>query len=392
MGLVRLLKHAHVVIIDTQRTSTARHILYALAYPTNFLYLILIGRTVTGLAFPSFMYNKKYCSDARIVGIRRRTTLASVLVVTQGIGLSLGPFLGGLLYKIGFQNAIFNGFTSPGWIMAGVWAIFWVFATKFYEDPKMELEIHEMQSQGVVALSEPKLGSSGHDVVTTLPSTSESRLPSSPTFTTVTSTPPHNFKSLNLQQWGVMVCMCWCAMTSWFILGAWESNLPVFGASFPSFHWSPFTAGNFIALGAVCCFPFLLANLFVARRIEDRKLLAFGSAFGSAGLIVFIVTLQTKTISYGTLFVSWWSVALGFNLASTVTVSLLSKQLPHGWNGRNNLAVEYSSYAGRVGGAIWGGSGVKVGMIGYAGLEMGLVALGAVLFCMLWRDLKAKRG
>lgn len=186
--------------------------------------------------------------------------------------------------------------------------------------------------------------------------------------------------------------MCWFAMTCWFILGAWEANLPVFGASLPVFHWSPFAAGNFIALGGICCFPFLLANLFIARRVQDRKLLAFGSALGSSGLVIFISLLESETVSYGTLFVAWWTVALGFNLASTVTVSLLSKQLPARWNGRSSMAIQYSTYAGRVGGAIWGGSGVKVGMKGYAGLEMGLIGIGAVLFCILWRDLKAKRG
>lgn len=367
-------------MIDAQRILTARHILYALAYPTNFLYLILIGRIVNGFAFSSFMYNKKYCSDARIVGIRRRTTLASWLVITQGLGLSLGPFLGGLLYKIGFKNSVFNGFTSPGWIMAGVWAIFWVFASRYYEDPEDEQpETVEMQ----VTNFEPKIGTSGHDMNTT----------GSVTPQTEAAAPLPPLKHhMSFLQWGVVFCMCWFAMSCWFILGAWEANLPVLGASLPVFHWSPFAAGNFIALGAICCFPFLLANLFVARRVEDRKLLAFGSALGSTGLVIFIASLATEKVSYGTLFVSWWSVALGFNLASTVTVSLLSKQLPAGWNGRSSIWIQYSTYAGRTGGAIWGGSGVKVGMKGYAGLEIGFVCFGALLFCILWRELKAKRG
>lgn len=33
--------------------------LYSLAFPTNYLYLILIGRTVNGIAFSALMYNKK---------------------------------------------------------------------------------------------------------------------------------------------------------------------------------------------------------------------------------------------------------------------------------------------------------------------------------------------
>lgn len=89
------------------------HVLYALAYRATFLYLILLGRMTTGLGFTMFMYHKRYCSDARFVGIRRRTTLASWLVVGQGVGMSVGPFLGGLLYKVGFRNSIWNGYTRP---------------------------------------------------------------------------------------------------------------------------------------------------------------------------------------------------------------------------------------------------------------------------------------
>ncbi|KAF7975180.1 hypothetical protein HWV62_10228 [Athelia sp. TMB] len=361
-------------------TSILGSILYSLAYPTGYLYLILIGRIVNGMAFSSFMYNKKAFSDARWVGIRRRTTLGSWLVVTQGVGVGLGPFLGGILFKVGFQNRFLNGYTSPGWIMAGLFAIFWVCAAKWYEDPPDEPENLEMDSQLAIDISPSRPGTSAHDIATSA-------------VEPASASASHGIMHyMTLPQWGVVFCMCWFAMICWFILGSWEANLPIFGASSPQFHWSPFAAGNFIALGGVCAFPFLLVNLFIARRIQDRHLLAFGTALGTSGLIIFQALLQTQTVSYGTLFVSWWSIALGFNLASTVTVSLLSKQLPDRWNKRSSLAIQLSTYVGRVGGALWGGSGVKVGMKAYCGLEIGLVGIGATLFCLLWRDLKAKRG
>jgi hypothetical protein len=37
--------------------------------------------------------------------------LASWLVLGQAFGFSLGPFVGGLLYKVGFSNQVFNGYT-----------------------------------------------------------------------------------------------------------------------------------------------------------------------------------------------------------------------------------------------------------------------------------------
>ena len=174
--------------------------------------------------------------------------------------------------------------------------------------------------------------------------------------------------------------------------GAWESNIPVFGADEKILNFSPFAAGNFIALGGISTFPFLLLNLFMARRIQDRHILLAGSTLGLLGLLVFIGILASNKISYGSVFVCWWLIALGFNLASTVTVSLLSKQLPQEWNGRTSLAIQYSNYAGRVSGAIWGGSGFAVGMLNYAGVEIIIAGIGAVLFTTFWRNLKTKTG
>ena len=174
--------------------------------------------------------------------------------------------------------------------------------------------------------------------------------------------------------------------------GAWESNIPVFGASKSNLQLSPFGAGNFIALGGITTFPFLLANLFMARRVQDRHILLTGSSLGMVGLIVFISLLGADGITYGSMFGCWWMIALGFNLASTVTVSLLSKQLPEAWNGRTSLAIQYSNYAGRVAGAIWGGSGLAVGMLNYAGVEIAIAGIGATLFTMFWSNLKTKTG
>lgn len=354
------------------------HILYASAYRANYLYLILIGRIVSGFGFSLWMYCKRYCSDPRIVGVRRRTTLASWLVMGQGLGMSLGPFAGGLLYKIGFTNSIFNGFTSPGWIMAAIWCIFWVFVVLFYEDiPKDQRGFNDPPS---ISSSTP----------TSKTPANEKDVSKDPTIPPL-PTPPPKYR-MSFTQWGVTVCMCWFAMTSFFILGAWESNLPVFGADTPKFHWSPFAAGNFIALGGVTTFPFLILNLLFARRTQDRHILAFGSSLGLSALLVFLSLLRSQKLNYGSVFMCWWGVALGFNIASTVTISTLSKQLPPSWNNRTSLAIQYSNYAGRVTGAIWGGAGVHVGMLNYVGLEIALVGIGSILFIFLWHDLKTKMG
>ncbi|KAJ7304525.1 hypothetical protein DFH08DRAFT_51513 [Mycena albidolilacea] len=44
------------------------NILHAVAYKARFLYLILVGRVISGLGFTGFMYSKHYCSDPCIIG------------------------------------------------------------------------------------------------------------------------------------------------------------------------------------------------------------------------------------------------------------------------------------------------------------------------------------
>ncbi|KDR68701.1 hypothetical protein GALMADRAFT_256505 [Galerina marginata CBS 339.88] len=338
------------------------NILYALAYHANWLYLILIGRIVSGFGFISFMYSKRYCSDPRIVGIRRRTTLASWLVIGQAFGFSAGPFFGGLLYKVGFSNPVFNGYTSPGWIMSAIWVMFWGLSNLIFQDvPRPRDQSIELRATT----------QSSNDA----PSTAIEE--------------PQN-PSVSPPQWGVIVCMCYYSMTCFFILGSWESNIPVFTAK--ALNYSPYNAGNFIALGGITSFPFLLLNVWYARRVQDRVILAIGTSLGMLGLLIMLSILETAKVTFGSLFVCWFLVALGFNLASTCTLSLLSKQLPDTWNRKVSMAIQYSNYAGRVTGAILGGAGVKMGMVNYIAVQIGVVGLGGVMYLTLWRQLKAKTG
>ncbi|KAI0935127.1 hypothetical protein AcW1_009294 [Taiwanofungus camphoratus] len=359
------------------------NILYSLAYRADFLYLILLGRIVSGLGFTFWMYAKRYCPDPRIVGVRRRSTLASWLVLGQGAGFSIGPFFGGLLYKVGFSNAVFNGYTSPTWIMAAIWAVFWAIASVAYEDvprilPAREIEMSPTTTETPTSTS---AGEVQHFDNITIP------------LEELSAESQHAF--MTGPQWGVVGTMCWFAMTCFFILGAWEANIPIFTGTaslLSPFHFSPFAAGNLIALGGVCTLPFLLLNVVFARRVQDRHTLALGSSLGLAGLIVAVAILRERAVSYDSLFACWFLIALGFNLASTVTLSLLSKQLPGAWNTRISMAIQYSNYLGRVTGAVWGGAGVKVGMLNHVGVQIGMVGFGAVLFSTLWKQLKAKTG
>ncbi|KAF9446778.1 MFS general substrate transporter [Macrolepiota fuliginosa MF-IS2] len=361
------------------------NLLYASASVADFLYLILIGRIVAGFGFTSFMFTKRYCSDPRIVGVRRRTTLASWAVLGQGIGFSAGPFLGGLLYKVGFSNKVFNGYTSPGWITAGVWVLFWALSRLMFEEVVTPKDTLPLQITVTQRTEETFINASSAGFSSYFPRDE----------TTISASPPqptekNRFRDLDKRQLGVVVCMCYYAMTCFFVLASWEANIPVFSAA--AFNYSPFQAGNFIALGGVATLPFLLLNIRFSRRFQDRTTLATGYTLGLAGLLIMLVILHTGKLHFGSFFVCWFLVALGFNLASTCTLSLLSKQLQPSWNGKISMGIQYGNYTGRVTGAILGGAGVKIGMLNYIGIQIAVVGLGGIMHLTLWRELKAKTG
>ena len=366
-------------------------VLYALAYRAHFLYLILIGRIVMGVSFAQFLYSKRFCSDPRIVGVRRRTTLAGWLVVGQSTGFTVGPFLGGVLYKVGFGNSIFNGYTSPGWVMSATWLIFWVVVAVLFEDvPTRDSNpLSRTDRLPTEEQSPPSRRSSFEGIVTQASVFPSSLTPSYPPLQPA-DTSEETSASISPRQWAVTATMCWFAMTCFFVLGAWEANIPIFSAR--AFGASPFVAGNLIALGGVCTFPFMFANVLLARRVQDRYILAVGCALGLLGLLVTVAVVATGHATFGSLFASWFLVALGFNLASTVTLSLLSKQMPHSWNGKISLFIQYSNFSGRVSGAVWGGAGVDVGMLPYVGLQLTLLGIGGLMFMTLWKELKTKTG
>ena len=270
--------------------------------------------------------------------------------------------------------------------MAAFWAAFWVAAQVFFEDiPRAVTPSIALQPISAVsgAGQEDDKKDTGVSTADETPASVSDSVPAAPRH------------RMTAAQWGVSATMCWFAMTCFFILGAWESNIPVFTASSAPenpFHFSPFAAGNLIALGGACTMPFLLLNLHFARRVQDRHTLAVGTSVGLMGLVITMAVLAAQKINYGSFFMCWFLVALGFNITSTVTLSLLSKQLPGEWNGRISLFIQWSNYTGRVTGAVWGGSGVKVGMLGYVGFQIGLVCIGGTMFMTLWKNLKAKTG
>ncbi|KAK7061045.1 hypothetical protein VNI00_000780 [Paramarasmius palmivorus] len=384
-------------------------VLYASAYKANFLYLILIGRCVNGIGFAMWMYCKRYCSDPRLVGIRRRTTLASWLIIGNGLGMCLGPFLGGVFYRA-ILEWVYESSMGSCWGMGGVLGCR-DYMVRDIQPQNSSAHSEQIEMEGVststdILSGEPSKGSytTSAELQSAIPAPTVRHQVAETSLTSVASQPDEDSSfQMSPQQWGVTFCMCWFALACFHVLGAWEANIPIFAALEPSLHFSPFASGNFLSLGALACFPFFILNVFLARRVQDRYTLAFGAGIGGLALLIFLILIvvapatgeQVSFIGgYAGAFMCWFTVALGFNIASTVTMSLLSKQVPPTpkWNGRTSLAIQYSNFLGRVTGAIWGGSGVSVGMGKYVGVELVIVGVGGILCFTFWKHLKAKTG
>jgi hypothetical protein len=85
-------------------------------------------------------------------------------------------------------------------------------------------------------------------------------------------------------------------MSCFFILGSWESNIPIFTAA--AFNYILYVAGNFIALGGIATLPCLLPSVLLPR-FQDRTTLATGSAIGLTGLVLVLALFAADRVVFG---------------------------------------------------------------------------------------------
>ncbi|KAJ3324709.1 hypothetical protein HDU76_013339 [Blyttiomyces sp. JEL0837] len=387
------------------------------------------SRMVNGIGFTGWLFVKKYCTDPRIVGFRRRTTLSAALVVSQGLGFVLGPLVGGQLAKVGGTNGegrsvkerLFNGESLPGWLMAGLWVVFWVaMVGLFVEAPVPSSEVKVLLEERAKEKKRNWKKRSGRgtnqDVTTDTISRSGERggeeqerdasslviedvKPIESTF--LDETP------LSVMQICVSMLLCLAAYTTFFELGAWESMIPLFGND--RFGWTIIDAGNFIGFVGIAALPFLLLLVFTARHLQDRHILTFGLGIATIGNLIQLILMKSTnvidnrndigyrgdgiSISVVSYSATWFLVCVGTNLATSITLSLNSKVLPDRVNDRANVAIQMSNYMGRFTGAVWGTSAYNVG--GYFNvtlLEFLLPVLVLVVSGMLRSHLRAKTG
>ena len=368
-------------------------IVYALAGVAQTAWLMFVGRVILGAGFVSWMYVKKYMTDAVVVGTAKRTMMSACLVTTQVGGMAVGPFVGGWLSRqlrpMTHQHRLWNGFTASGWLMAGIFAIYFAVTWFFFRDP---IEPGQQQPQVI------QLGSRSNHISALSASTRSKTavgIASAPTLRTMV-------RELNATQKFSVATMCWFSMVNFLVLGAWEANIPLFGHL--RFNWSEYNAGNVIALGGLATMPILFALVFAAKYLQDRLILAAGLLFGLLGLSLHMGSLQSPSFStvdrlhlltslnFGSFFTSWFLVALGYNMLTTVTLSLLSKQVPAKYNGLTSTVIQLSNYTGRISGALWGSTIYQVGQFSIVSLELAVTLIGTFLIGFMWRNMDVQRG
>ncbi|KAJ6545761.1 hypothetical protein B0H19DRAFT_1267125 [Mycena capillaripes] len=134
---------------------------------------------------------------------------------------------------LGFRN-----FHSPGWVTSFITVFFSIGSLDLFHDlPKP----HRFFSSNSVELG------------------AGLALDSAPPVPAEVPVEEYGIWQLSEQQWGVIISMRWSSMSCFFVLGAWDSNIPIFTAA--AFNYTPYAAGSFIALGGIATLPFLLASI-----------------------------------------------------------------------------------------------------------------------------------
>ncbi|SJX64726.1 uncharacterized protein SRS1_15543 [Sporisorium reilianum f. sp. reilianum] len=366
-------------------------VVYALAGVANSAWLMFAGRVIIGAGFVSWRYVKSYFTDAAVVGTNKRTMMAACLVTSQVGGMAVGPFIGGLLSKqvrpMTDEHRLWNGYTASGWLMVGVFAVFFVATWCVFRDPVQ-----------TPTPSPPRIELAALATTPGAPTRSKDAAEAASQEPTLRGM----FRDLNSSQKFSVLTMCWFSMVNFLVLGAWEVNIPLFGHL--RFGWSEYNAGNVIALGGLATMPIMFALVFAARYIQDRHILAAGTLLGLLGLSLHMGALENPaksavgrlgtldSLNFGSFFTSWSLVALGYNALTTVTLALLSKQLPAKYNGLTSTVIQLSNNVGRISGALWGATIYQVGQFSIVSLELAVTLIGTCLIGFMWRNMNVRSG
>lgn len=113
----------------------AGNIVFILSFARRSLPLLIASRLLNGLG-SARTANRRYTAD--YVSRAQRTVASAAFVGCSNLGQALGPFLSlplSLLPYMQVAGLPLNPVTAVGWVMAGLWAAFFVATALAFEEP-----------------------------------------------------------------------------------------------------------------------------------------------------------------------------------------------------------------------------------------------------------------
>lgn len=127
----------------------AGNAMYALAYDSKSIAILLLGRLFCGLGSARAV-NRRYISDC--VPLKIRMQASAGFVSASALGMACGPALAGLLqtnFKI--YKITFNQDTLPGWVMALAWLVYLVWLWISFREPSFETDENNAAQESTAA-------------------------------------------------------------------------------------------------------------------------------------------------------------------------------------------------------------------------------------------------
>jgi hypothetical protein len=357
-------------IIFAAGSSMIGNVFYAVALQQDSLTLVMVGRFFNGFGSARSI-NRRFIADTFS---RSDRTAASAAFVTAGaLGMAAGPaiaaivahFLVAEIESSGAagtttvdENLLWTTETAPGWIMLGLWSVFFVSAMFFFEEPdRSHLFGPETTTAalttGTIELPEtkPLLGNNNNNKT-------QQHMNS-----VVSTESAHSFKTSEVGYRKVPVLLTlWLYFVLKLVLESLSSSCATLTSYY--FDWDSKATGIFLAFLGLLMFP---ANMVVARlshRYEDREII-YVTLMVMLFSVLGIIAYRPDNYSVYQYVIFGVCMFTSTNILEGPNMSLLSKTIPKSWaKGIFNsgfLATEAGTLARSIGDVMISAAAALVG-------------------------------
>eukprot|EP00584_Thalassiosira_punctigera_P006648 CAMPEP_0172540916 /NCGR_PEP_ID=MMETSP1067-20121228/11820_1 /TAXON_ID=265564 ORGANISM="Thalassiosira punctigera, Strain Tpunct2005C2" /NCGR_SAMPLE_ID=MMETSP1067 /ASSEMBLY_ACC=CAM_ASM_000444 /LENGTH=900 /DNA_ID=CAMNT_0013326849 /DNA_START=131 /DNA_END=2833 /DNA_ORIENTATION=+ len=340
------------------------NIVYALALPFDSLFMVLIGRMLTGFG-SARVINRRYIAD--YYSIEERTLGMANFVSASAFGMALGPGLASALSfvapsDLSNANSLWTIETAPGYVMFVLWAIYLVCNMMFFEEP-------ERISHSATNASSRAQPTGGGSQDTKVAVSENSPLLDAPKNDVASS----SVEAKDRQHLHPLFGCCGNipVLISLELLVLLKSVIEGVSSSAPTvsryyFGWGVHASGIYLALLASFVLPTSFLVAYISRRFDDRELILGSLVMMFVGILGFMVYSEDGEGYSEVRFIFFGLVAfVSSNALEGPTMGLLSKTIPkslaRGVLNAGLLATEAGTL-GRVIGDFWLSSAAFMGL------------------------------